>query len=115
MPERRPPPSPTAAAAWASTAGPRPISRRRDRLDHDETVISGFTAPGFAGPAVELAHIRARFVARERVELFGHGIEAHDRIGAEIGKPDLVLVVDINGVGAGIAARQLPGFPGTVG
>src|SRR6267142_7289695 len=94
---RLPPQWRKSAGEPATVAGPQKISRRRDRLDHDETVISGFTAPGFAGPAVELAHIRARFVARERVELFGHGIEAHDRVGAEIGEPDLILVVDIDG------------------
>src|SRR6476659_5724425 len=102
MPARRPPPSRTVAAGRASTAGPRKISRRRYRLDHDEAVIAGFAAPGFAGSAVELAHIGARFVARECVELFRQGIEAQDRVGAEIGEPDLVLVVDIDGIGARI-------------
>src|SRR5947207_2648013 len=82
----------------APAAGPRTISRRRDRLDHDEAVIAGFAAPGFARPAIELAHVRARFVARECVELFRHGIEAQNRVGAEIGEPDLVLVVDIDGI-----------------
>ena len=43
------------------------------------------------------------------------GIEAHDRVGAEIGEPDLVLVVDIDRIGARIVARQLPGLPGAVG
>src|SRR4029453_13712854 len=96
------------AGAATTAAGPRKISRRRDRLDHDETVIAGFAAPGFAGTAVELAHIRARFVAGECVELFRHGIEAQNRVRPEIGDPDLVLVVDIDGIGARIVAGQLP-------
>src|ERR1700750_16130 len=84
-------------------------------LDHEDPVVAGLAAPEFARPAVELAHIGVGLVAGEHIELLGCGIEAHDRLGREIGEPDLVLVVDKDRIGAGLLARQLPAPPGAVG
>ncbi len=67
--------------------------------------------PHFAGPAEDLAHIGARFVTDESLEFFGRRIEAVDGVGRPIADPDLVLVVDIDGVAAVLALRQRPHLP----
>src|SRR6185436_19484488 len=67
----------------------------------------------FAGPAEHLAHLRAALAAGERFERLGGGIEADDGVGQEIGEPDFVLFVDIDGITAAArVAGQEPRLPG---
>src|SRR5580704_17432070 len=68
--------------------------------DDDESVIARFSAPQFTGTPQHLAHAGAALVARERLEGLLHGIEALNRIGEPVDGPDLVLVVDIDRIGA---------------
>src|SRR4029077_9860413 len=78
--------------------------------DH-QPVIAGLAAPGLTRTAQHLAHAGAALVARERLERFGRGIEALDRIGEPIGRPHSVLVVHIDRMGTGVALRHRPDFP----
>src|SRR5690606_21874508 len=50
-------------------------------------------------------------VAGEAVEGLGRGIETDDGVGAEIGQPDLVVLVDPHRVRARMFAGQLPRLP----
>ena len=49
---------------------------------------------------------------RERLEALRLWVEADDGVGAEVGEPDLVALVDVDGVGLRPRAGQLPGTPG---
>src|SRR5690606_23239260 len=84
-------------------------------FDHRHVVGAGLGQPDLAGPAQDLAYTGAVPLAREDLELFGHRIEAHDGVGAEIAQPDLVLIVDIDGVRARSLARQAPRLPAVAG
>src|SRR6185295_8554951 len=81
-------------------------------LDEHQPVVAGFCAPGFAGPAQHLADLRAALAARERLEFLRGRVEADNGIGQEVGQPNLVLLVDIDGVAsAARIARQQPRLP----
>src|SRR6266545_6051544 len=80
--------------------------------DHHQPIIAGFAAPGFAGTPQHLAHIGAALVARERLVALAHRIEALDRIRRPIGRPDPVLVIDIDRIGARLALRHREVRPG---
>src|SRR5690349_2469228 len=87
---------------------------RLGRGDHHQAVESRFRAPDFAGAAEHLAHVGPGAIGRHAVELFADRIEAHEGIGAPVGQPDLVLVVDPNRIGMRIP-RQLPFAPAACG
>src|SRR3546814_3357380 len=50
-------------------------------------------------------------VAREAFETLGLRIEAQHRVGAEVGDPDLVGLVDIDRVRTRLVAGEFPGLP----
>src|SRR6185369_9758614 len=109
------PPSPaslTRASRTRRWAAPSSGDRALLRADHHQPVGAGFRAPDFAGPAEQLPHLGVGAVAGKALEAFGLRIEAHDGIGAEIGQPHLVLVIDIDGIGFRPLARQAPAAPG---
>src|SRR5579864_5467351 len=68
-------------------------------------------APHLALASVELAHRGAAMRALVALELLARGIEAQDRILAEIAHPHRVMLVDINGIGQRVLAGHAPGAP----
>src|ERR1700733_2082436 len=70
---------------------------------HHQPVVARLATPQFAGAAVHLAHARAALVAREGLEFLTDGVEALDGIGEPVGRPYVVLVVNVNRVSAGRA------------
>src|SRR2546425_10952555 len=69
------------------------------RPDNNQLVRAGFGAPDFAMTAQELAHIRAETRQRKNVKSFLHGIEAYQRVSAEVAEPHLVLLVHVDRIG----------------
>ena len=56
---------------------------------------------------------RGAFVRqRDALERLAAGIEAEDRVAAEVAQPDHVALVDVDRVRLRVVARQLPGAPG---
>ena len=55
------------------------------------------------------------FGSAMRVNFSRRRIEAEDRVAAEVAQPDLVAIVDVDRVGLGVVARQLPRAPGRLG
>ena len=72
--------------------------------DHDQAVGARLAAPRLARPPEHLAHIGVALVAREGLVGLGLGIEALNGIGDPVGGPDPILVVDVDRIGAGLAA-----------
>lgn len=66
--------------------------------DDDQLVGGGLCAPDLAGPAEALANVRGIVGQRERLELFGFGVETQHCVCAEVAHPDAILVVDVDGV-----------------
>src|SRR6476646_4772439 len=95
----------------------RKLSRRTAKgcqsiADDDQPVGAGLAAPGLARTAEHLAHVRALLVAREGLVFFGRRVETLDRVGEPVGRPDPVLVVDIDRIGPGLALRHRVMRPG---
>src|SRR5215204_5740980 len=85
---------------------------RQSILNKHQPAVAGFGAPGLAGAAQHLPHLRATLTARESLELLRHRIEPDDGVGHEVGQPDLVLLVDMDRIAAAAGvARQEPGLP----
>src|SRR5688572_6342274 len=80
-------------------------------LHHHQPIRTGFGAPGFAFASKHLAHRGTGLVAREALEAFALRIEAHDRVGSEVGEPDLVLPIDPHRIRLWFCAWQLPRAP----
>src|SRR4030081_1895698 len=85
--------------------------RTHSIADHAQPVGAGLTAPGLAGATEHLAHIGASFVAGEGRVFLGLRIEALDGVRRPVRRPDSILVVDIDRVGAGLALRHRIGGP----
>src|SRR5262249_60790496 len=86
--------------------------------DHHQAIGPRLAAPGLAVAAEQLTHIGAAPIARECGEAFGDRIEALDRVAEPIGRPDPVLVVDIDRVSTGGVLRHRvdpPPLPRPVG
>src|SRR5262245_28482343 len=83
----------------------------------DQPVGAGFAAPGFAGSAQHLTNVGASLVARIGLVGFCGRVEALNCIGLPVGRPDAILVVDIDRIGAALALRHRvmrPGLPGWI-
>src|SRR4051812_49402811 len=83
-------------------------------VDADDAACTRFGAPYLTRTSVELADVGAGLVGREGKEGLALGIETYDGIGGEVGEPDDVGVVDVDGIGAWPLARQLPLLPAAV-
>src|SRR5581483_11081802 len=88
-----------------------PPARAGSIAHHHQPVGAGLRRPDLAGAAVELAHVGAAPVAGEALECLRRRIEAHDGIVGPVGEPDLVLVVDIDGVAARAGIGDRPDLP----
>src|SRR5476649_119649 len=83
-------------------------------VDAEDAPGARLGAPDFAGTSVQLTDIGARLVGREGEEGLAPGIKAQDRVGGEVGEPDCVGLVDIDGIGARPVAGQLPALPAAI-
>ena len=95
---------------WRSQAARGVSSRRSAGADDHELVGGGLGAPDLAGAAEQLADGRAAREA-ERRERLVVGVEADERVRAEVGEPDDVALVDVDGVGLRAGAGQPPLAP----
>lgn len=80
-------------------------------VDDEEFVGGGGGGPDLAGAAEDLAEVRVGAGQGKGGKGFGGWVEADEGVGAEIGEPDDVLVVDVDGVGHGTAAGKFPFAP----
>ncbi len=78
------------------------------RLGDDEPVGPGLRSPDFALTTEELADIRPGRWQAERLKALARGIEAHEGVGGEVGEPDEVGVVDVDGVRLRVVAGKPP-------
>src|SRR5258706_5846267 len=93
----------------------RADARLCESANPHQAVIARFRAPHLARPPRELPHVRAAAVAWKRGEALACGIELDDRIGVEIGEPHLVALIDVDRIGAGALAWQMPLTPSAAG
>src|SRR5215471_524521 len=87
----------------------QPASELKARIsipDYDQPSRARFAAPGLTRTAEHLPHARSPLVAWKRLETLRHRIETLDRVRGPVGRPHAILVVDINGVGAGGVLRH---------
>src|SRR5688572_20349420 len=110
---RSPSPDPDSFLA-ATGRGKRPRSLTVGAHD-DEGINPGLGAPDLARSAEQLADPRSLVRQGHDGEGFRVGIEADDRVRPEIGQPDIVALVDVDGVRLrGVAGqpplRPLPGL-----
>lgn len=81
------------------------------RSHDDEFVLTGHRPPDFAGATEDLADVGVGLRVGEAGEFLGGRVEADEGVGAEVAQPDDVLVVDVDGVGLGTGAGELPLLP----
>src|SRR5215207_238043 len=78
--------------------------------DH-EAVGARLGAPYLAVAAEQLADVRCLLPQPEALEALAGRIEAHQRVGAEVGQPDQVRVVHVHGIGLRVVPGQAPLAP----
>ena len=79
--------------------------------NHRDVLGAALRQPHLAGAAVDLAHVGAGTREGEALEALAPGIEAEDRVAAEVADPDLVAAVDPDRVGPRAVAGQAPLAP----
>src|SRR3546814_233497 len=79
--------------------------------EHHDAVGARLRRPDLALAPQHLPHGGIPAVAREAFETLGLRIEAQHRVGAEVGDPDLVGLVDIDRVRTRLVAGEFPGLP----
>src|SRR3990170_3887135 len=115
-----------ARPAWSGSAGvevrgdvtsvmpglchPGQAARSAPESDDDQAIGRRFRTPDLAAPAEELADVGRAAIVGEGQERPGRKVEVVDGVRAEIGDPDAVRLVDIDGIRLGVA-RHVPLLP----
>src|SRR3954466_13367913 len=94
---------------------PRASSSALARVDRYQPILGRCGTPDLAGPARKLTDAGVRRGVLQHLERLAGRVEADHRVRPEVGEPDGAVLSDVDGLGLGAAARQLPRAPGTRG